>query len=137
MLRARKILAYVAEKLEALSTTPPGTANSPTTHPASSSTTIASGISSTTNSSSGDDAEAALKPEDWLELYCQNQVVPLKMTLATMRTQIWKGGSDVALFYRMNGKRKLTFEVTAQAGAGVQEVGKVESGNGNGVVRVR
>jgi hypothetical protein len=29
------------------------------------------------------------------------------MTLASIRTQMWRGGADVALFYKSNGRRRL------------------------------
>ncbi|KAB8342929.1 hypothetical protein FH972_022526 [Carpinus fangiana] len=74
MLRARKILGYIGERLE-----PEATA-----------------------------AESIdLRPDEYLELQCQGQPVPPKMTLATIRTHIWRGGGDVVLQYRGNGKRAL------------------------------
>lgn len=91
MLRVRKILAYIAERLE---------------------------------SSAADNGMNALKPEEYLELYCQNQVVlvlkgiwtlliaksqlvPPKTTLATVRTHMWRGGGDVILTYKSNGRKDL------------------------------
>jgi WD repeat-containing protein 48 len=74
MLRARKVLAYVAERLE------PEVAATNSTVPA---------------------------PEEYLELLCQGKVVPPKMTLSTIRTHVWRGGGDVVLQYRGNGKRPL------------------------------
>ncbi|KAF7512154.1 hypothetical protein GJ744_002316 [Endocarpon pusillum] len=72
MLRAKKILAYVAERIEAQPTEP---------------------------------EENPMKVEEYLELYCHDQLVPPNMTLATLRTHIWRTGGDVALFYRANGKK--------------------------------
>ncbi|OBW65411.1 MAG: Uridylate kinase [Aureobasidium pullulans] len=72
MLRARKILGYVAERIE------------PAQDPAT-----------------------AMPAEDYLELYCNNQLIPPKMTLATIRTHIWRGGGDVLLHYKSNGRRKI------------------------------
>jgi len=57
------------------------------------------------------------KPEDWLELLCHDQVcviypflmpiyshkvqvVPPAMTLATIRSYVWKAHGDVVLYYR-------------------------------------
>jgi WD repeat-containing protein 48 len=98
MLRARKILTYVAERIE-----PQPEHQDPN----------------------------ALKPEEYLELYCQNQVshslcsnlslqasdrhctdiaqqlVPPTMTLATIRTHIWKTGGDVLLYYKANGRKRI------------------------------
>jgi WD repeat-containing protein 48 len=72
MLRARKILGYVAERIE------------PAQDPAT-----------------------AMPPEEYLELYCNNQLIPPRMTLATIRTHIWRGGGDVLLHYKANGKKKI------------------------------
>lgn len=74
MLRARKILSYVAERIE----------------PASELT--------------GPDA---MKPEEYLELYCQNQLISPTMTLASIRAHIWRGGGDVVLFYKANGRKEI------------------------------
>ncbi|KZF19341.1 WD repeat protein-like protein [Xylona heveae TC161] len=74
MLRARKILGYVAERIEPQPEKP--------------------------------DPDA-LKPEEYLELYCQNQVVLPTMTLATLRTYVWKGGGDIVLYYKANGKKAI------------------------------
>lgn len=72
MLRAKKVLAYVAERIE----TP----------------------------SEQSDADA-IKPEDYLELLCQDQLVAHNTTLATLRAHIWKAGGDVILYYKSNGRR--------------------------------
>jgi len=44
--------------------------------------------------------EECLRPENWLEILCNDQVLPPTMTLATIRTHHWKSGSDVVLTYR-------------------------------------
>jgi len=96
MLRAKKILAYVAERIE------PGLEE--------------------------EEKEGALKPEEYLELYCHNQVcvglppllfaqdgeanvhsqiVPPNMTLATVRSSMWRGGGDVLLYYKSNGRKEI------------------------------
>ncbi len=31
------------------------------------------------------------------------------MTLATLRAHIWKGGNDVMLYYKANGKKEIPF----------------------------
>lgn len=91
MLRAKKILAYVAERIE----TPPAEPDA-----------------------------NALKPEEYLEIYCHDQVILRKIltcalhsanslsqlvdhntTLATLRAHIWKTGGDVILRYKSNGRR--------------------------------
>ncbi|KAL8809310.1 MAG: hypothetical protein Q9200_003527 [Gallowayella weberi] len=72
MLRAKKICAYVAERIE------------PQVH------------------QPGPDT---LKPEEYLELYCQDKLVPPNTTLATLRAYIWKTGGDVLLYYKSNGRK--------------------------------
>ncbi|KAF9909186.1 hypothetical protein EC991_008946 [Linnemannia zychae] len=42
----------------------------------------------------------SLRPENWLEILCHEQVLTPTMTLATVRTHYWKTGSDVVLTYR-------------------------------------
>jgi len=79
MLRVKKILAYVAERVEAAPETPD---------------------------------PAALRPEDYLELYCYDQKLPITMTLATLRAHVWKGGADVMLYYKSNGRKPIRFEKT-------------------------
>lgn len=93
MLRAKKILAYVAEHLES-------------------------------RAELEDDPEA-LNPEDYLELYCHNQVfahlilhvrgsealnvdvqlIAPSTTLATLRVHYWKTAGDVVLHYKSNGRK--------------------------------
>ncbi|KAL9118001.1 MAG: hypothetical protein Q9187_005457 [Circinaria calcarea] len=72
MLRAKKILAYIAERIEPQ---PEHIDPNP------------------------------LKPEEYLDLYCQNQLVPHHMTLATLRAHVWKTGGDVLLYYKSNGRK--------------------------------
>ncbi|KAL8732465.1 MAG: hypothetical protein Q9166_002678 [cf. Caloplaca sp. 2 TL-2023] len=72
MLRAKKICAYVAERIEPQPERP---------HP------------------------DALRPEEYLELYCQDKLVPPNVTLATLRAYIWKTGGDVLLYYKSNGRK--------------------------------
>ncbi|KAL5389641.1 hypothetical protein PMIN06_004762 [Paraphaeosphaeria minitans] len=78
MLRARKILSYVAERIE----------------PAPS-------------KEDSEKEDAQLKPEEYLELYCQNQPLAPTMTLASIRAHIWRGGGDVVLYYKANGRKEI------------------------------
>ena len=111
MLRAKKILAYVAERIE------PQTEQ---TDP------------------------DAMKPEDYLELYCSNQVrvssfssrlllmkawqiVSPTTTLATLRAHMWKTNGDVILYYKSNG-RKPGLEKNPAG----EPSGEPATGNGNG-----
>ncbi|KAK5687495.1 hypothetical protein LTS10_001633 [Elasticomyces elasticus] len=77
MLRAKKIMAYVAERIE------PGPPNDKEVDP------------------------DAPRPEEYLELWCQNQIVPISMTLATIRSHLWRGGGDIILYYKANGKKEI------------------------------
>lgn len=36
--------------------------------------------------------------------------LPISMTLATLRAHIWKGGADVMLYYKSNGRKPIRFE---------------------------
>ncbi|KAI0802301.1 WD repeat-containing protein [Xylaria sp. FL0064] len=74
MLRVKKILAYVAERIE---------------------------------TSPEEPDPNALKPEEYLELYCNDQLLPNTMSLATLRTHVWKGGNDVVLYYKANGRKEI------------------------------
>ncbi|KAJ2891924.1 hypothetical protein MKZ38_010550 [Zalerion maritima] len=75
MLRVKKILAYVAERID------PQDPENP-------------------------DPDA-LKPEEYLELYCNDQLLPHNMSLATLRAHIWKGGNDIVLYYKANGRKEI------------------------------
>ncbi|KAJ5122321.1 hypothetical protein N7448_003453 [Penicillium atrosanguineum] len=75
MLRVKKVLAYVAERIDP---------------------------------SNPDEPEAdALQPEEYLELYCQKQLCPPNMTLATIRTCLWRTSGDMVLYYKANGKKEI------------------------------
>lgn len=77
MLRVKKILGYVAERIEAAPERPDPN---------------------------------ALKPEEYLELYCYDQKLPISMSLATLRAHVWKGGADVMLYYKSNGRKPIRYE---------------------------
>ncbi|KAI1139771.1 WD40 repeat-like protein [Hypoxylon sp. FL0543] len=78
MLRVKKILAYVAERIDPQPEEP--------------------------------DPDA-LKPEEYLELYCNDQLLPNTMSLATLRAHVWKGGNDVVLYYKANGRKEIPKEL--------------------------
>ena len=40
--------------------------------------------------------------------------MPITITLATLRTHVWKVGGDVVLHYKSNGKRKIVGERTLE-----------------------
>lgn len=84
MLRTKKILAYVAERIEPAPEKP---------------------------------EERTLRPEEYLELWCQGQLVSPNITLATLRVHIWRTGGDVMLYYRANGKKPIKgIKETAKTG---------------------
>lgn len=85
MLRVKKILAYVAERIEAAPEHPDPN---------------------------------ALKPEEYLELYCYDQKLPISMSLATLRAHVWKGGADVMLYYKSNGRRPIRYEKKSEPVSG-------------------
>jgi len=82
MLRARKILGYVAERIEA----------QPTKEELE--RMEAAG-------------EVRMKPEEYLELWCNGQLIPVTMTLASIRAHVWRGGGDVLLHYKANGRKEI------------------------------
>ncbi|KAJ5312465.1 hypothetical protein N7508_003295 [Penicillium antarcticum] len=75
MLRAKKVLAYVAERID------PANPDDP--------------------------EESRMPPEDYLELYCQKTFCPPNMTLATIRTCLWRTSGDMILYYKANGKKEI------------------------------
>jgi WD repeat-containing protein 48 len=103
MLRAKKILGYVSERIDPVP------------------------LDEVVNSS-------ALKPEDYLELYCQNQLIPPNMTLATIRAYVWKTGGDVVLYYKSNGRKPELEEKFAAEKAREAEAqnGVLRDGGGTG-----
>lgn len=130
MLRARKILAYVAERIE------PASAPAPPQAPADPDDPFA------------DPIPEPLRPEHYLELYCNNQLIPAKMTLATIRAHVWRGGGDILLYYRANGRKAILHapvgtaeeqerererQVSAiSAGSAGESVGRVSLGSSQG-----
>ncbi|KAK5658618.1 hypothetical protein OQA88_2011 [Cercophora sp. LCS_1] len=76
MLRVKKILAYIAERIDPV---PEGEEPDPN----------------------------ALRPEEYLELYCNEQLLPNTMSLATLRAHVWKGGNDIVLHYKANGRKEI------------------------------
>lgn len=82
MLRVKKILAYIAERIDP---------------------------------SWDESDEDSLKPEEYLELYCNDQLLPITMSLATLRAHVWKGGNDVVLHYKANGRKELPKELPKPA----------------------
>lgn len=56
------------------------------------------------------------------------QLLPLKMTLATLRTHVWRGGNDVVLHYKANGRKEIPIPPPQPANDGAEEnTGTAES----------
>ncbi|KIW81880.1 hypothetical protein Z517_04906 [Fonsecaea pedrosoi CBS 271.37] len=129
MLRAKKIMAYIAERIEA----PPVQQQAPPSE------TAAEGEQSTETEhldvpphaavEPEESPESQLKPEEYLELYCQNQLVHPNTTLATLRVHVWRTGGDVVLYYKSNGRKQLRLPHPSQVPT------DVESEETTGVVR--
>jgi WD repeat-containing protein 48 len=123
MLRAKKIMAYVAERIEApapapapvrpAASTPTATADAPSTNTNTTTTEAPPAPAPLEPETSAPD-EPHLKPEEYLELYCQNQRVDPNTTLATLRVHVWRTGGDVVLYYKSNGRKKLRLPHPAQ-----------------------
>lgn len=45
------------------------------------------------------------------------QKLPITMSLATLRAHVWKGGADVMLYYKSNGRKAIKGEVDTTAAA--------------------
>ncbi|KAL2132400.1 hypothetical protein VTI74DRAFT_3877 [Chaetomium olivicolor] len=97
MLRVKKILAYVADRIDPV---PEGEERG---------------------------QEERLRPEEYLELYCNEQMLPIKMTLATLRTHVWRGGNDIVLHYKANGRRQIPMPPPPEEEEDAEEAGKGET----------
>jgi WD repeat-containing protein 48 len=125
MLRAKKIMAYVAERIEA----PP---SPPQPHPIQDADADVDADHVPAEPSKEQDLNSnapTLKPEEYLELYCQGQRVDPNTTLATLRVHVWRTGGDVVLFYKSNGRKELRLPHPAEVPS------KEESEEATGVVR--
>ena len=127
MLRAKKIMAYIAERIEAPLpgpiAPPPNTAQSSATHtdteasenqpqPQAPPAPAEPEPAPLPNTEKNDQPE--LKPEEYLELFCQGQKVDPNTTLASLRVHVWRTGGDVVLYYRSNGRKELRLPHPAQ-----------------------
>jgi WD repeat-containing protein 48 len=99
MLRAKKIIGYVSERIE-----DPPDPEDPT----------------------------AMKPEEYIELLCHDQVIDPNMTLATLRVHVWRTGGDVLLYYRANGKKVIKRPHPSDSKAPMAEVSEEVEGVGEG-----
>lgn len=97
MLRAKKIIGYVSERIE---------------------------------DPSDPEDSTTMKPEEYIELLCHDQVIDPNMTLATLRVHVWRTGGDVLLFYRANGKKVIKRPHPADSKAPMAEVSEEAEGEG-------
>lgn len=88
MLRAKKILAYVAERIEAPPPAPPAAARASTEGEGAEGAAAAAAPPPPEPAAEAPQ-EPRLKPEEYLELYCQGIRVDPNMTLATLRVHLW------------------------------------------------
>ncbi|OAP64923.1 hypothetical protein AYL99_00895 [Fonsecaea erecta] len=124
MLRAKKIMAYIAERIEA-----PAGQQAQSTEATEGQQPTETQHAEITPAEAEENPESQLKPEEYLELYCQNQLVHPNTTLATLRVHVWRTGGDVVLYYKSNGRKKLTLPHPSQVPT------DVESEETTGVVR--
>lgn len=117
MLRAKKIVSYVGERLP------------PDALPAGATKGIAPG----TGEGEAGTVVWVGKPEDWLELICQGQIIQPQQTLTTLRSHVWKSGGDVSLFYRRKDWKEVKERVQSESGNEREEDDKEESGSAKGV----
>ena len=54
------------------------------------------------------------RPDEALQLYCQDKLVPPTTTLLALRSQWWKAGGDIQLTYRSTGKISFPGERTPE-----------------------
>ena len=98
MLRARRIMAYIAERLP-IEHYPEGALIPPPVGPLP---------TANTDGAPPKHVEPTLKPEDWLELLCHEQLVPMNMTLATLKGHVWKNAGDVMIYFRRKDWREVS-----------------------------
>ncbi|KAI8809974.1 hypothetical protein BJ742DRAFT_770779 [Cladochytrium replicatum] len=111
MLRVRKLIAYVVERLEispplsvhkalALAGIIPGyeVPKSPSGPQVEGGAPGGTGSTESFHNEKG--PTVVIKPEMWMELVCYDKPVHHKTTLATLRHQVWKSGGDLVLTYR-------------------------------------
>lgn len=49
------------------------------------------------------------------------QKLPITMSLATLRAHVWKGGADVMLYYKSNGRKPIAYEKAPLSSSAVSE----------------
>ncbi|KAI0820850.1 hypothetical protein BC628DRAFT_1422525 [Trametes gibbosa] len=116
-LRVRKLTNHVQDKLDRLAagTHSPGNPISPSVSAAATprSSFDARSMSSRTR---GDHASPRSRAEDQYEILCNDVVLPLDATLATVRQFVWRQSSELVMHYRR--KRQTTPAARAIAGEG-------------------
>lgn len=61
-------------------------------------------------------------------------MLPNTMSLATLRAHVWKGGNDIVLFYKGNGRKEIPFppRPVPEEAAGQAEGGTAVGSTGQG-----
>lgn len=99
-LRARKICAYISDRLHLAPPRSTPISLSPTPHGSHANLQSLSALAA--SSPLGGQTTAVAKPEDEIELMCNGMVLPVKMTLGAVRAFVYRGmgGGDVLIQYR-------------------------------------
>jgi WD repeat-containing protein 48 len=80
--------------------TPRSSVETPTTSAESNASPSSRQHSSSSSHQTGVDAHKKSQPEDIYELLCNDTVLPLSMTLASIRHYVWRSSAELLLFYR-------------------------------------
>jgi len=135
LLKIRKVANFVVQKLELELPTkskveplPPiaETSNNGNNEDNSSSSsassdadnTAANGVKVATAAATTPTADEKVAPEHYIEILCNNKVVPPNINLATTRAFFWKSGDDLVLYYRINSEFLDTGSVGDKKGGG-------------------
>lgn len=92
-LRVRKLTHHVQDKLDKLTN-----AGSRTATPRSS--MDARSLSSVGKQLARTESDPRMRPEDQFEILCNEAVLPLDMTLASVRQFVWRQSSELVMYYR-------------------------------------
>ncbi|GJE99806.1 WD40 repeat domain-containing protein [Phanerochaete sordida] len=92
-LRVRKLTHHVQDKLDKISN-----AGSRTTTPRSS--MDARSLSSVGKQLVRTESDPRIRPEDQFEILCNEAVLPLDMTLASVRQFVWRQSGELVMYYR-------------------------------------
>jgi len=100
LLKIRKVAHYVVTKLEL--DVPTKTPKTPEAENSSNSADDNSSCSDTDNVKNEAASGEKVASENYIEILCNNKVLPPNINLATARAFFWKAGDDLVLNYRIN-----------------------------------